>query len=166
MLSLDIDLEDPLEIPLTIEAPTWTLGILAVYKGNLRAHTRFDAHRDQVLQWLDAGSYKAAQDGKHILTLVIYTDGRTYNSETRALVRRYQNRQDVLCGRLPYRRDDAILGEASLLLGDLRWRDIGALLVDTKEETRLGLFDQTVLDELVKYLARKDIGFNFFRRLK
>jgi hypothetical protein len=67
---------------------------------------------------------------------------------------------------LPYRRDDAILGEASLLLGDLRLRDIGGLLVDTKEETRLGLFDQTVLDELVKYLARKDIGFNFFRRLK
>lgn len=166
LLASDLDLEEPVEMPLTIETSTWTLGILAVYKGNLRQHTRFDAHRDQVLQWLDAGSYRAAQEGKHFLTLVIYTDGRTFNSETRALVRRYQNRPEVLRGRLPYRRDDAILAEASQWLGDLRWRDIGALLLESKEEARLGLFDQTILDELVKYLGRKDIGFNFFRRLK
>ena len=166
LLSNDLALEEPVEMPLTIEAPTWTLGILAVYKGNLRQHTCFDAHRDQVLQWLDAGSHQAAQSGKRFLTLVIYTDGRTYNSETRALVRRYQNRPEVLRGRLPYRHDDETLSEASHWLGDLRWRDIGTLLLDTKEEARLGLFDQTILDELVKYLARKDVGFNFFRRLK
>jgi len=166
MLASDLDLEDPVEMPLTIETPTWMLGILAVYKGNLRQHTRFDAHRDQVLQWLDAGSYHAAQNNKRFLTLVIYTDGRTYNSETRALVRRYQNRSEVLRGRLPYRHDDEILTEASQWLGDVRWRDIGALLLDSKEEARLGLFDQTILDELVKYLSRKDVGFNFFRRLK
>ena len=165
-LAGDLDLEEPVEMPLTIETPSWTLGILAVYKGNLRQHTLFDSHRDQVVQWLDAGSHQAAKEGKHFMTLVIYTDGRTYNSETRTLVRRYQNRPEVLRGRLPYRQDEAVLKDAAQWLGDLRWRDLGALLLDTKDEERLGLFDQTVLDELVKYLARKDIGFNFFRRLK
>jgi hypothetical protein len=59
-----------------------------------------------------------------------------------------------------------MLQEAVDGLGDMRWRDLGALLLDVKDEERLGLIDQTVIDELVKYLARKDIGFNFFRRLK
>jgi hypothetical protein len=162
----DLELEDAVEMPLTIETSRWLLGIQAVYKGNLRQNTCFDAHRDQVLRWLDAGSWRAAQTRKHFLSLVIYTDGRTYNGETRQLVRRYQRREDVLRGRLPHRRDDAILAEAAQWLGDLRWRDLGSVLLDVKDEERLGLFDQAILDELIKYLARKDVGFNFFRRLK
>jgi hypothetical protein len=51
-------------------------------------------------------------------------------------------------------------------VGTLRWRDIGALVLGGKDEERLGAFDVAALDELVKYLARKDVGFNFFRRLK
>lgn len=166
MLEADVHLEEPVEVPLCIETADWTLGVLAVYKGNLRQHTRFDAHRDEILQWLDAGSWYAQQHSKHFLTLVIYTDGRTFNGETRTLVRRYQGHNDVLQGRLPHRQGDAILQEAVDWLGDMRWRDLGALLLDVKDEERLGLIDQTVIDELVKYLARKDIGFNFFRRLK
>lgn len=162
----DLDLEDPVELPLTIETSQWVLGILAVYKGNLRQNTCYDAQRDQVLQWLDAGSWHAAQSNRQFMTLVIYTDGRTYNGETRELVRRYQRREDVLRGRLPHRRDDPVLRQAARWLGDLRWRDLGALLLDVKDEERLGLFDQAILDELIKYLARKDVGFNFFRRLK
>jgi len=166
LVDSDIDLEDPVETPLVIETPEWMLGILAVYKGNLRQNTCFDAHRDQVLQWLDAGSWNAARKGLHLMTLVLYTDGRTYNGETRQLVRRYQGREEVLRGRLPHRDDTSVLQEAARWLGDLRWRDLGALLLDAKDEARLGIFDQAILDELIKYLARKDIGFNFFRRLK
>jgi hypothetical protein len=166
LVDTDLPLEDSVEMPLCIETADWTLGILAVYKGNLRQNTRFDAHRDQVAQWLDAGSWSAQQKNHRFMTLVVYTDGRTFNGETRNLVRRYQGRKDVLQGRLQHRTDEAMLQEAVDGLGDMRWRDLGALLLDVKDEERLGLIDQTVIDELVKYMARKDIGFNFFRRLK
>ncbi len=59
-----------------------------------------------------------------------------------------------------------MLHDAAKNVGELRWRSLGALLLDAKDEERIGLFDVAVLDELIKYLARKDVGFNLFRRLK
>ncbi|MFQ5600385.1 MAG: hypothetical protein ACE5G2_07515 [Candidatus Krumholzibacteriia bacterium] len=165
-LETELHLEDPVEVPLCIETPDWLLGILTVYKGNLRQHTCYDARRDDVLRLLDAGSFAAAAQGKRFLSLVVFTDARTYNTETRRLVDLYRGRGDLLATRLPHRSDLEVVKDAAVLLGALRWRDVGSLLLDAKDEERIGLFDMAVLDELIKYLARKDVGFNFFRRLK
>lgn len=166
LLRDDLPLEDRVEIPLCIETPGWMLGILAVYKGNLRQNTRYDAHRDELLRVLDAGTWAACAAGKKFLSLVIYTDPRTYNTETKRLVDLYRGHPDVLATRLPHRQDRENLDAAALTIGELRWRELGALLLDAKEEKRIGLFDLAVLDELIKYMARKDLGFNLFRRLK
>lgn len=59
-----------------------------------------------------------------------------------------------------------MLERAAHLVGSVRWKDLGHALLAAKDEERLGAFDVAALDELVKFLARKDVGFNFFRRLK
>jgi hypothetical protein len=165
-LEMDLPLEDPVEVHLSLETPEWLLGILAVYRGNLRLNTRYDARRDDVARLLDAGSHAAQARGKRFVGVVVFNDGRTYNSETVRLVERYRNHPEHLRAQLPHRSDVEVLHDTASLLGVLRWRDIGTLLLDAKEEERIGLFDRAVLDEIVKYLARKDVGFNFFRRLK
>ena len=166
LLQEGLFLEDRVEVPLVIETSSCRLGILAVYKGNLRQHSRFDARRDDLLRLLDAGTHQATAAGKKFLGLVLYTDARTYNTETKRLLDLYRSHGDMLVSRLPHRQDTAVLTEAARLLGELRWRDLGGLLLDTKDEERIGLFDLAVLDELIKYLARKDVGFNLLRRLK
>ena len=166
LLQEGLPLEERVELPLVVETPRWLLGVLAVYKGNLRQNTRFDAKRDELLRMLDAGTHVASTSGKKFLGLVIYTDTRTYNTETKRLVDTYRGHGDVVAARLPHRQDADGLADAAHLLGELRWRDLGSLLLDTKDEERLGLFDLAVLDELIKYLSRKDVGFNLLRRLK
>lgn len=166
MLQEGLPLEERVEVPLLVETPSWLLGIFAVYRGNLRLNTRFDAKRDNLLRLLDAGSHAASSGGKKFLSLVIYTDPRTYNTETKQLVDQYRGRVDLLAARLPHRTDRDVLREAARGLGEMRWRDLGGILLDIKDEERMGLFDATILDELIKYLARKDVGFNLLRRLK
>ena len=161
-----LPLEERVEVPLVIETPAWWLAIEAVYKGNLRQNTRFDARRDELLRLLDAGSHAAAAAGKTLISLVLYTDARTYNTETKRLVDLYRGHSDALVARAPHRQDRAALAASAQLLGELRWRDLGGMLLDAKEEERIGLFDLAVLDEIIKYLARKDVGFNLLRRLK
>ena len=165
-LEMDLPLEDPVEVHLCLETPEWLLGLLGVYRDNLRLNTRYDAQRDDVARLLDAGSHTASARGKRFIGVVVYNDGRTYNSETVNLVERYRNHPEHLRAQLPHRTDTDVLHDAAALLGVLRWRDVGTLLLDAKDEERIGLFDRAVLDEIVKYLARKDVGFNFFRRLK
>ncbi|UCE01676.1 MAG: hypothetical protein JSW67_10360 [Candidatus Latescibacterota bacterium] len=166
LLRDELPLEDRVEIPLCIETPAWMLVVLAVYKGNLRQNTRYDAHRDELLRVLDAGTWAAREAGKKFLSLVVYTDPRTFNTETKRLVDLYRGHGEMLTARLPHRQDHDVVDMAAQTLGELRWRDIGGLLLDAKEEQRIGLFDLAVIDELIKYLARKDLGFNLFRRLK
>jgi hypothetical protein len=163
-LTAGLPFEEPVEIPLCIETPDWVLGIEAVYRSNLRRHTTFDARRDAVVRLIDAGTWMAGE--RPFLVLVVTTDTRTLNVETARLVERYHERPERIVEALPHRDDTAVIGRSAALLGSLRWKDIGALLLASKAEDRLGLFDVSVLDELVKYLARKDLGFNFFRRLK
>jgi hypothetical protein len=165
-LAAQLPLEDPVEIPLCIETSECLIGVDAVYKGNLRRFTPFDAHRDAVLRLLDAGSHAAAQAGKRFLAIIVCTDPRVLNVETRLLVERYRDRPERLCEALPHRDDRAVVEAAAHELGLVRWRDVGTLLLETKDAERLGVFDGAVLDEIVKYLGRKDVGFNFFRRLK
>jgi hypothetical protein len=166
LLESELPFEERVEVPLSIETPAWVLGILAVYHGNLRQNTCFDSRRDELLRVLDAGTAWARERGKKFLTLVVYTDARTYNEETKRRVDLYRGHADVLTARLPHRTDRRVLEEAAACIGELRWRDLGALLLDAKDEDRIGLFDVAVIDELIKYLARKDVGFNLFRRLK
>jgi len=165
-LESDLPFEERVEVPLCIETPAWVLGVLAVYHGNLRQNTCFDSRRDELLRVLDAGSWFARERGKEFLTLVVYTDARTYNGDTKRLIDLYRGHGDGLAARLPHRRDRDVLDATAARIGELRWRDLGALLVDAKDEERIGLFDVAVIDELIKYLARKDVGFNLFRRLK
>ena len=165
-LTADLPLEDPVEMPLCVETPAWMLGVAAVYKSNLRRHALFDSGRDEVLRFLDAGTWAAGAGNKRFLCLVVHTDTRTLNVETLRLVDRYRGRPERLIEALPHRHDAAALRQAAACLGTLAWRDLGALLVQVKDEERLGIFDVAALDELIKYLGRKDIGFNFFRRLK
>jgi len=165
-LAAQLPLEDPVEIPLCIETAECLVAVEAVYKGNLRRFTSFDAHRDAVLRVLDAGSHAAAQAGKRFVTVIVCTDPRALNVETRLLVERYRDRPERLGEALPHREDQEILEAAAHGLGLVRWRDVGTLLLETKDCERLGVFDGAVLDEIVKYLGRKDVGFNFFRRLK
>jgi hypothetical protein len=165
-LAADLPLEEPVELPLCIETPAWILGVLAVYKGNLRRHTTFDARRDEVLRVLDAGTFAAAASGRRFLCIVVCTDTHSVNLETVRLVERYRGRSERLVEALPHHEDAAALADAAGGLGVLRWRDLGSLLVRAKDEERLGVFDVAALDELIRYLARKDVGFNFFRRLK
>ncbi len=165
-LAAQMPLEDPVEVPLCIETAECLVAIDAVYKGNLRRFTPFDAHRDAVVRLLDAGSHAAAAAGKRFVAIVVCTDPRSLNSETRLLVERYRDRPDRLVEALPHRDDHATVEAAAHGLGLVRWRDVGALLLETKDSERLGVFDGAVLDEIVKYLGRKDVGFNFFRRLK
>lgn len=165
-LDMELPLEDPVEIHLSLEAPDWLLGLLAVYRGNLRQNTRYDATRDDVIRLLDAGSYAAQARHKRFIGVVVLNDPRTYNSETARLVERYRDHPEQLRAQLPHRTDVDVLADCATLLCTLRWREIGALLLDAKDEHHIGLFDRAVLDEIVKYLARKDVGFNFFRRLK
>ena len=166
LLQDGLPLEERVEVPLVIETPTWWLAVQAVYKGNLRQNTRFDAKRDDLLRLLDAGTHQASAAGKKFLALVLYTDARTYNTETKRLVDLYRGHGEALVARAPHRQDTAALTEAAQLLGEMRWRDLGGVLLDAKEEERIGLFDLAVLDEIIKYLARKDVGFNLLRRLK
>jgi hypothetical protein len=166
LLGDDLPLEERVEMPLVLETPGWQLGVLAAYKGNLRQNTRFDAKRDELLRVLDAGTHAAAAAQKKFLCLVLYTDARTYNTETKRLVDLYRGHGDTLAARLPHRQDTKSLHEAARNLGELRWRDLGGVLLDAKDEERIGLFDLAVLDELIKFLARKDVGFNLLRRLK
>jgi hypothetical protein len=165
-LAADLPFEDPVEVPLCIETPAWLLAIDAVYKGNLRRHTPFDARRDAVLRLLDAASHAASAAGKPLVTIVVCTDPRTLNLETAQLVERYRLHGERLAEALPHRPDTTVLAAAARQMALLRWRDIGTLLLEMKSEERLGQFDIAVVDELVKYLSRKEIGFNFFRRLK
>ena len=165
-LETGLPLEERVEVPLCIETRDWVLGVFAVYKDNLRQHTRYDARRDDLVRMLDAGTWDAQASGKRFLSLVVYADARTYNTETKRLIDLYHANGGFLVARLPYRTDVDVLQQAALHLGELRWRTLGALLLDAKDEERIGLFDVAVLDELIKYLARKDIGFNLFRRLK
>jgi hypothetical protein len=165
-LQADLPFEEPVEIPLCIETPAWLLGIEAVYKGNLRRVTTYDSQRDAVLRLLDAGTAAARARGKVFMALVVCADPRSLNAETARLVERYRGRPERLVEAMPHRPDVDTLRAAAHALDLLRWRDVGALLLDTKEQERLGAFDVSALDELIKYLGRKDIGFNFFRRLK
>jgi hypothetical protein len=166
-LAANLGFEDPVEVPLVVETPLWLLGIAAVGRDNLRRHTTFDARRDAVLRLLDAGVEAAGRSARQLFTLVLVTDARSLNAPTVELVERYRGRPERLAAALPHRTDAAgDVARAARRLGVLRWKDLGALLLDAKQEERLGLFDAAVLDELVKYLARKDVGFNFFRRLK
>jgi hypothetical protein len=165
-LQADLPFEDALEIPLCIETPEWVLAVEAVYKGNLRRHIAYDALRDHVLRLLDAGSHGAAALGKRLFTLVVCTDTRVLNVETARLVERYRGKPARLAEALPHRGDVEVLRQAAHGLGLLRWKDLGSLLIEAKDEERLGAFDAAALDELIKYLGRKDIGFNFFRRVK
>jgi hypothetical protein len=165
-LAAALPFEDPVELPLVIETDTWRLGVEAVYKGNLRRHIPFDAHRDAVLRLLDAGSHGAASRGKRFLLLILCTEPRSQNLDTARLVERYRNRPERLLEALPHRRDIAVVEAAAAGLGVARWKDLGTLLIETKAAERLGRFDVTALDELIKYLGRKELGFNFFRRLK
>lgn len=166
-LAAGLPFEDPVEVPLVIETPLWLLGIDAVCRDNLRRHATFDARRDAVLRLLDAGTEAAGRDGRRFLALVLVTEPRGVNAPTAELVERYRGRPERLAAALPHRTDaTADLSRAARCLGMLRWKDLGALLLDAKEEERLGIFDAAALDELVKYLARKEVGFNFFRRLK
>jgi hypothetical protein len=165
-LLADLPFEDPIEIPLCIETPAWTLAVEAVYKGNLRRHIAYDALRDHVLRILDAGSHAAAARGRRLFTLVVCTDTRVLNVETARLVERYRGKPERLAEALPHRTDAAVLRQAAGGLGLLRWKDLGSLLIEAKDEERLGAFDAAALDELIKFLGRKDIGFNFFRRVK
>lgn len=157
--------EDPVEIPLCVETDAWMLGIEAVFRSNLRRHTVFDARRDGVIRLLDAGTW-AAGPARPFLSLVVCTDARTLNVETARLVERYRGRPERVCEALPHRDDAAALERAAHLLGSVRWKDLGHALLAAKDEERLGAFDVAALDELVKFLARKELGFNFFRRLK
>ncbi len=166
LLQGGLPLEERVEVPLVLETPGWQLGVLAAYKGNLRLNTRFDAKRDELLRVLDAGTHAAAAVDKKFLCIVLYTDPRTYNTETKRLVDLYRGQAETLVARLPHRHDSKLLHEAARNLGELRWRELGGVLLDTKDEERIGLFDLAVLDELIKYLARKDVGFNLLRRLK
>ena len=104
--------------------------------------------------------------GKRFFAVVLVTDTRVLNVETARLVERYRGKPERLAAALPHRDDVEVLRQAAQGLGLLRWKDAGALLVDAKDEERLGAFDVAALDELIKYLGRKDIGFNFFRRVK
>lgn len=165
-LAADLPFEEPVEIPLCIETPAWFLGIEAVYKGNLRRATTYDARRDAVLRLVDAGTTAARARDKVFLGLVLCTDPRTVNADSALLVERYRSRPERLIEALPHRQDVDALRAAAHAMDLLRWRDVGALLIDTKEQERLGVFDVAAFDELIKYLGRKDIGFNFFRRLK
>lgn len=164
-LAAGLPFEDPVEIPLCIETDAWVLGIEAVFRSNLRRHTAFDAHRDSVIRLLDAGTHAAGAD-RPFLSLVVCTDTRTLNVETARLVERYRGRPERVAEALPHREDRAVLERAASLLGSVRWKDLGHALLAAKDEERLGTFDVAALDELVKYLARKDVGFSFFRRLK
>jgi len=163
-LAAELPFEEPVEMPLCIETPGWMLGVEAVYRSNLRRHTTFDAHRDAVVRLVDAGTWAAGE--RPFVALVVHTDARVLNLETARLIERYKDRPDRILEALPHRDDAAVLQRAAAAIGSLRWRDIGALLLGIKEEERLGAFDVAAIDELVKYLARKDVGFNFFRRLK
>ena len=163
-LAADLPFEEPVEMPLCIETPNWLVGIEAVYRSNLRRHTTFDARRDALARLVDAGTWAAGS--RPFLALVVHTDARMLNLETARLVDRYRGQPERLLEALPHRDDTATLASTASRIGALRWRDIGAMLLSTKEEERLGAFDIAAIDELVKYLARKDVGFNFFRRLK
>lgn len=163
-LAADLPFEDPVEMPLCIETPACLVAIEAVYRGNLRRNTPFDATRDAVLRLLDAGTHAAA--GKPFLLWIVCTDPRSWNAETGRLVERYRGRPERVVEALPHRTDVDALRAAAAGIGLVRWRDIGTLLLEVKDEERLGQFDVAALDEIVKYLGRKDIGFNFFRRLK
>ena len=165
-LQNELPFEDPVEIPLCIETRDCFLGIETVYKSNLRRHTAFDSQRDAILRLLDAGSTAASGRGKRFAALVLCTDPRMLNVETVRLVDRYRGQPQRLVEALPHRPDRAALERLAEAIGLLRWKDLGTLLLETKEQDRLGLFDVAALDELIKYLARKDVGFNFFRRLK
>lgn len=165
-LEAGLPLEERVEVPLCVETCDWMLGVLAVYKGNLRQNTRYDAHRDELVRVLDAGTWHAQEAGKRFLSMVVYADPRTYNTETKRLIDLYRDNGGLLVARLPHRNDVDVVRESAKHVGELRWRTLGALLLDAKDEERIGLFDLAVVDELVKYLARKDVGFNFFRRLK
>jgi hypothetical protein len=165
-VAADLPFEEPVEIPLCVETPEWLLAIDVVYKGNLRRHTPFDARRDAVLRLLDAGSHAAGSAHKQFFPVIVCTDPRTLNLETARLVERYCGHSERLAAALPYRQDTTVLAAAAGNLALLRWRDIGSVLLEMKSEERLGQFDLAVVDELIKYLGRKEIGFNFFRRLK
>ena len=165
-LETRLPLEERIEVPLSIETREHILGVLAVYKGNLRQNTRYDARRDELIRLLDAGTWYAQAAGKRFISLVVYADARTYNTETKRLIDLYRDNGGLLVSRLPHRKDTEVLQQAAKHIGELRWRALGALLLDAKDEERIGLFDVAVLDELIKYLARKDVGFNLFRRLK
>lgn len=165
-LAADLPFEDPVEVPLCVETPASLLAIEAVYRGNLRRNTPYDSARDQVLRILDAGTQAAAMSGKQFLLCVVCTDPRSVNTETGRLVERYRGRPDRIVESLPHRSDIEVLRPAAACIGLLRWRDIGSLLLETKDEERLGQFDVAAIDEIVKFLGRKDVGFNFFRRLK
>lgn len=165
-LAADLPFEEPVEIPLAISTPAWLLLVDAVYKGNLRRHTAFDARRDAVSRLLDVGSAAAGAERKPLYTLILCTDPRTLNLETARLVERYRGHGERLAEALPHRQDTTVLANAAANLALLRWRDLGAMLLETKAEARLGQFDVAILDELIKYLGRKELGFNFFRRLK
>ena len=164
-LAAGLAFEDPVEIPLCVETSAWVLGIEAVFRSNLRRHTVFDARRDSVIRMLDAGTW-AAGDSRPFLSVVVCTDLRTLNVETARLVERYRGKPERVVESLPHRDDTASLERAAHLVGSVRWKDLGHALLAAKDEERLGAFDVAALDELVKFLARKDVGFNFFRRLK
>jgi hypothetical protein len=164
-LAADLSFEDPVEIPLCIETAGLWIGFEAVYRGNLRRHTTYDAHRDAVVRLLEAGIQPASTAGKRHFTVVVCTDPRLLNLETARLVERYRG-GDRLAAALPHREPGDAIRAAADGLGLLRWKDLGAVLLETKGEERVGAFDLAVLDEIIKYLGRKDIGFNFFRRLK
>jgi hypothetical protein len=165
-LAAGLPFEEAVEIPLCIETPGWLLGIETVFKGNLRRTTTYDAQRDAVLRLVDAGTAAARARGKVFLALVLCSDPRTVNAETARLVEMYRGRPERLAEALPHRDDVDTLRTAAHALQLLRWRDVGGLLIETKEGERLGAFDVAALDELIKFLGRKDLGFNFFRRLK
>jgi hypothetical protein len=165
-LETSVPLEERVEVPLCIETCDWMLGVLAVYKGNLRQNTRYDARRDELIRLFDAGTWHAQLAGKRFLSLVVYADARTYNTETKRLIDLYRDNGGLLVARLPHRKSVDVLQECAKHVGELRWRTLGTLLLDAKDEERIGSFDLAVVDELVKYLARKDVGFNFFRRVK
>ena len=164
-LAAGLPFEEPVEIPLCIETEAWILGIEAVFRSNLRRHTAFDAHRDSIIRLLDAGTW-AAGERRPFLSLIVCTDSRTLNVETTRLVERYRGRPERVVEALPHRDDKAALQRAAQFLGSVRWKDLGHALLAAKDEERLGAFDVATVDELVKFLARKDVGFNFFRRLK
>jgi len=164
-LAADLPFEEPVEIPLCIETASLVIGFEAVYRGNLRRHMTYDAHRDAVLRLLEAGLQNTSATGKRAFTIVICTDPRLLNLETARLVERYRSGERLAMA-LPHRSDAEAIATMASGLGMLRWKDLGAALLETKGEERVGAFDLAVLDEIIKYLGRKDIGFNFFRRLK